>query len=85
MKRKNVCATYRNETYSETGLLSYTVKENNREDIFVNINTEDSHGEKHKIRMKVDIGANGNIIPLRIYIKMYPQDISNGMGKTDYH
>ena len=70
-KRKNGSAEYRDktnsETDSETGLLLYTVKENNREEVFVNINCEDSRGEKHEIRMKVDTGVNGNIIPLRIY------------------
>ena len=35
----------------------------------------------NKIRMKVDTGANGNIIPLRIYKKMYPCGASNEMGK----
>ena len=31
--------------------------------------------------MKVDTGVNGIIIPLRIYKKMYPQVVSNEMGK----
>ena len=57
------------ETDSETGLLLYTVRENNREEVFANINYEGSRGEKHEIRMKVDTGANGNIIPLKIYQK----------------
>ena len=43
------------------------MKENNREEIFTNIDCIDSDGDKHKIEMKVDTGANGNIIPLRIY------------------
>ena len=49
------------------------MKENDREEVFANINCQDSRGEKHKIRMKVDTGANGNIIPHRIYKKMYPR------------
>ena len=47
----------------------YTVKENNREEIFTNINRVDSGGGKDKIKMKVDTGANRNIIPHRIYMK----------------
>ena len=70
--KKNVSAMYRDEnnseTDSETGLLLFTVKEN-REEVFANIKCEDSRGEKHKLRMKVDTGANGNIIPPRIYKK----------------
>lgn len=31
--------------------------------------------KKHKIRMKVDTGANGNIIPFKNYKKMYPRNI----------
>ena len=31
--------------------------------------------------MKVDTGANGNIIPLRIYQNIYPRGVSNEMGK----
>ena len=53
-------------------LYLYTVKENNILEIFANIDCVDSVGDKHKIKMKVDTGANGNIIPLRIYRKMYP-------------
>ena len=74
-------AAYRIEKESEQELYLYTVKENSREKIFANIDYVDSGGDKHKIKMKVDTGANGNIIPLRIYQKMYPRDISNKMGK----
>lgn len=52
----------------------YTInKENgdNREEIFANIDCEDAEKRKHKIKMKVDTGANGNIILYRIYKKMY--------------
>ena len=34
------------ETDSETGLLLYTVKENNRGEVFANINCKDLRGEK---------------------------------------
>ena len=50
------------------------MKENNTEEIFANIDCVDSNGDKQKMKMKVDTGANGNIIPLRIYKKkMYPR------------
>ena len=63
-------AAYRIETESEQEeLYLYTVKEFNIEEIFANIDCVDSGGDKHKIKMKVDTGANGNIIPLRIYKK----------------
>ena len=64
-----VNAAYRTETESEQELYLYTVKENNWEEIFTNIDCVDSGGDKHKIKMKVDTGANGNIIPLKIYKK----------------
>ena len=57
------------------------MKENNIEEIFANIDCVDFGGDKHKIRMKVDTGANRNIIPLRIYKKIYPRDVSNKIGK----
>ena len=59
----------------------YTLKENNREEIFANIDCVDSDGDKHKIKMKVDTRANGNIIPFRIYKKIYPRYVSSKMGK----
>ena len=55
------------------------MKENIREEIFANIDWVDSGGDKHKIKIKMDTRASGNIIPHRIYKKMYPQDISNKM------
>lgn len=36
------------------------------------ITTNNLYGRKHKIKMKVDTGVNGNIIPLRIYKKCAP-------------
>ena len=56
--------------FEQEELYLYTVKENNREKIFLNIDCVDSGGDKHK--MKVDTGANGNIIPLRINKKNVP-------------
>ena len=74
----------RTETESEQEeLYFYTVKENNREEIFANVVCVDSGGDKHKIKMKVDTGANRNIIPLRIYKNMYPRDVSNKIGKLE--
>ena len=71
-------ATYKvaNE-YKEDDLCLYTInKENgdNREEIFANIDCEDAEKREYRIKMKVDTGANGNIILYRIYKKMYPQN-----------
>ena len=64
-------ATYKVENeYKEDDLCLYTInKENgdNREEIFANINCEDAERREYKIKMKVDTGANKNIIPYRIY------------------
>ena len=60
-------AAYRTETESEQELCLYTTKENNRKEIFANIDCVDSGGNKHKIIIKVDTGDNLNIIPPRIY------------------
>ena len=77
--RRNVDATYKEENeYKEDDLCLYTInKENgdNREEIFANIDCEDAEKREYKIKMKVDTGANENIIPYRIYKKMYPQNI----------
>ena len=76
--RRNVNATYKVENeYKEEDLCLYTInKENgdNREEIFANIDCEDVEKREYKIKMKVDTGANGNIIPYMIYKKMYPQN-----------
>ena len=77
--RRNVNATYKveNEYNKEDDLCLYTInKENgdNREEIFANIDCEDAEKREYKIKMKVDTGANGNIIPYRIYKKMYPRN-----------
>ena len=74
--RRNVDATYKVENeYKEDDLCLYTInKENgdNREEIFANIDCEDAEKREYKIKMKVDTGANGNIIPYRIYKKNVP-------------
>ena len=77
-------ATYKAESEynQEDDLCLYTInKENgdNREEIFANIDCKDAEKREYKIKMKVDTGANGNIIPYRIYKKMYPQ---NNYGST---
>ena len=67
--RRNVNATYKaeSEDNQEDDLCLYTInKENddNREEIFANIDGEDAEKREYKIKMKVDTGANRNIIPL---------------------
>ena len=77
--KRNVNATYKveNEYKQEDDLCLYTINKENgdkREEIFANIDCEDTEKREYKIKMKVDIEANGNIIPYRIYKKVYPQN-----------
>ena len=79
-QKTNVNAAYRTETESEQEeLYLYTVKENNIDCV------DRLNGDKHKIKMKVDTGDNGNIIPLRIYKKNIPTRRQQRNGKTDRH
>ena len=77
-------ATYKVENgYKEDDLCLYTINKengNNREKIFANKDCEDAEKREYKIKMKVDTGANGNIILYRIYKKMYPQ---NNYGRIE--
>ena len=47
-EKKNVNAAYRTETESEQEHYLYAVKENNREEIFANIDCVDTDGDKTK-------------------------------------
>ena len=52
-QNKQTNVAYRTETESEQeGLYLYTVEEDNREEIFANIDCVDSGEDKHKIKMK---------------------------------
>jgi hypothetical protein len=49
--------------------------EDERDEIFVDIDIK-LKGKTAKFKAKVDTGAQGNIIPLRIYKQMYPENIN---------
>ena len=83
--RRNVNATYKAESEhnQEDDLCLYNINKENgdyREEIFANIDCVDAEKREYKIKMKVDIGANGNIIPYRIYKKMNPQNNYDSIG-----
>lgn len=61
------------ESYENTESFLYTIgaENDNRDEIFTNIDCEDAGNKKHKLRMKVDTGANRNILPVRIFKRMY--------------
>ena len=55
-----------------------------KDEVFATVNIKITGREKDKttLKAKVDTGAQGNVLPLRIYQKMYPQNIDvNGKPK----
>lgn len=91
IEKKNVNATYKTEydpDQQEEDLYLNTIKNgdkifnyNNSKEIFAIINCQDLYGKKHKIKMKTDTRADGNILPLRIYKKMYLQNVHKNIDR----
>ena len=53
-----------------------------RDEAFAKVQVElpDIHHPKSMLKMKVDAGAQGNILPLRIYRNMFPEHVDdNGL------
>jgi len=50
--------------------------DDNRDEVFADLNIKLQHQPgTHKLITKVDTGAQGNILPLQTYRRMFPQDL----------
>lgn len=89
IKKKNVNVTYKTEydpELKEEDLYLNTVRKTEikyfsiiSEEIFAIIDCQDLYRKKHK--MKIDTVVNRNILPHRIYRKMYPQNIDKNTDR----
>ena len=59
--------------------LTHGSPESSRDEVFVSIevNLAQSNNRKSTLRAKLDTGAQGNILPMRLYREMYPHQVDN--------